>query len=114
MSAADTAAQLRSATAAFDALFANRIGPAKAAFAADSSPFHLLGQGVCAFLEAALGMESARMTEASRCLALAEAGAKKRVKEGVHWEVLHADAVVLLGLTNALRSVPAHLTCCQI
>ncbi|KAF7986637.1 hypothetical protein HWV62_26454 [Athelia sp. TMB] len=99
-----TASELRSATAAFDALFANRIAPAKRAFAAADSPFHLLGQGVCAFLEAALGMEQARMAEASRCLALAEAGAKRRRGDGVEWEVLHADAVVLLGLTNALSA----------
>jgi hypothetical protein len=64
------------------------------------------------------------MTEASRVLALAEAGAKKKSKvargshrfaPGVEWEVLQADAVVLLGLTSALRYVPlswfrTHLT----
>jgi hypothetical protein len=58
------------------------------------------------------------MTEASRVLALAEAGAKKKSKvaresrgshrfqPGLEWEVLQADAVVLLGLTSALRYVP--------
>ena len=54
------------------------------------------------------------MTEASRVLALAEASAKKmskvtrgshRFSPGVEWEVLQADAVVLLGLTSALRCV---------
>ncbi len=53
------------------------------------------------------------MSEATRCLTLAEAGAKKKVKSskstptgrlppGLEWEVLHADSVVLLGLTQAL------------
>jgi len=55
------------------------------------------------------------MTEASRVLALAEASAKKmskvtrgahRFPPGIEWEVLQADAVVLLGLTSALRCVP--------
>ena len=59
------------------------------------------------------------MTEASRCLTLAEAGTRKQLKatkpetlyrsrfqHGLEWEVLHADAVVLLGLTHALKFVP--------
>jgi hypothetical protein len=57
------------------------------------------------------------MSEATRCLSLAEAGAKKQMKiaksakqahrfpAGIEWEIVHADAVVLLGLTNALRYV---------
>jgi len=57
------------------------------------------------------------MAEASKCLALSEAGAKKKSKAareskgthrfqpGLEWEVLQADAVILLGLTNALRCV---------
>lgn len=52
-----TAAQLKSATKGFDHLFSNEIAEAREAFASENSPFHLLGQGVCAFLEAALGME---------------------------------------------------------
>lgn len=49
---------LRSATQGFDHLFANDINAAKNAFeSADDSPFHLLGLGVVAFLQAALGME---------------------------------------------------------
>jgi len=49
---------LRSATVGFDHLFANDIDEAKKAFASEEgSPFHLLGLGVIAFLQAALGME---------------------------------------------------------
>lgn len=103
MSNVETAAQLRSATAAFDSLFANQIGPAKEAFADGDSPFHLLGQGVCAFLEAALGMETGLMAEASRCLTLSEAGARKKSKmareargshrfqPGLEWDILQAS-----------------------
>jgi hypothetical protein len=54
------------------------------------------------------------MAEANRCLTLSEAGAKKMLKlaqakgpqrfqPGLEWEILHADAVILLGLTSALR-----------
>ena len=57
------------------------------------------------------------MTEASRCLALSEAGTRKQMRTlkphdlshhsrfhyGLEWEILNADAVVLLGLTHALR-----------
>ena len=50
-------AQLQSATEGFDRLFANQIVDAREVFASHHSPFHLLGQGVCSFLEAALGME---------------------------------------------------------
>ena len=57
MSNAETATNLRSATEGFDALFADQIGPAKEVFAINDSPFHVLGLGVCSFLEAALGME---------------------------------------------------------
>ncbi|KAJ7081147.1 hypothetical protein B0H15DRAFT_940506 [Mycena belliarum] len=129
-----TAAALASANAGFDALFANEIGTARAAFRADSTPFHLLGLGVVAFLEAALGMESGLMGEAAKLLAASEAGARRaaadakkasasananangtnangwpgrgdgggRFAAGLEWEILGADAVVLLGLTHAL------------
>jgi hypothetical protein len=62
------------------------------------------------------------MTEASRCLTLAEAGARKQLKVpkpsnsyrsrfqfGLEWEVIHADTVVLLGLTHALKFVTSSL-----
>ena len=57
MSNIETAESLRSATGGFDSLFANQIGPAREVFTTNDSPFHLLGLGVCSFLEAALGME---------------------------------------------------------
>ena len=53
---ADTAA-LISATDGFDHLFCNKLPEARAQFSAHNSPFHKLGLGVCAFMEAALGME---------------------------------------------------------
>ena len=53
----DTAAQLRAASVGFDHLFANDLQKARETFAAGDSPFHAMGNGVCAFLEAALGME---------------------------------------------------------
>jgi len=74
MSNIETATNLRSATEGFDSLFANQIGPAREAFTTNDSPFHLLGLGVCSFLEAALGMEvttrihwiAARIDDANR------------------------------------------------
>ena len=48
---------LRNATNGFDRLFENDIVGARAIFNGRSDPFHQLGLGVCAFLEAVLGME---------------------------------------------------------
>jgi hypothetical protein len=53
----ETVGQLKSASVAFDHLFSNRLPEAKDAFTAEDTPFHLMGLGVCSFLEAALGME---------------------------------------------------------
>ena len=53
---ADTVALL-AASEGFDHLFSNRLQDARSHFAGDGTPFHLLGLGTCAFLEAALGME---------------------------------------------------------
>ena len=53
----ETTRNLQSATQGFGALFANDLDKARDIFKAEDSPFHLLGAGVCAFLEAALGME---------------------------------------------------------
>ncbi|KAI0636592.1 outer membrane protein Iml2/Tetratricopeptide repeat protein 39 [Trametes polyzona] len=122
--AQDTSAQLRAATTGFDFIFSNELEKARETFASGDSPFHSLGLGVCAFLEAALGMETGLMVEASRLLALAEAGAKKQLKlakssekttqfpPGTEWELLHSDAVILLGLTHALsESYMGYLQC---
>lgn len=50
-------AALNSANSGFNRLFENDVDGAKALFNGKDDPFHLLGLGVCAFLEAALGME---------------------------------------------------------
>ncbi|KAH7923486.1 hypothetical protein BV22DRAFT_1196685 [Leucogyrophana mollusca] len=121
----ETELQLRAASEGFDFLFSNDLSSAKEAFQAQpDSPFHLLGLGVCAFLQAALGMETGLMTEATRCLTLSEAGARKQMKAaksaasstrfqaGLEWEIMHSDAVVLLGLTHALsESYRGYLQC---
>ena len=51
------AVALMSASKGFDDLFSNRLADARTHFGTEATPFHLLGQGTCAFLEAALGME---------------------------------------------------------
>ncbi|KAL4064823.1 hypothetical protein V8B97DRAFT_1986391 [Scleroderma yunnanense] len=123
----ETEEMLRLASSGFDLLFANDLDAAMRVFSADgqdNSPFHLMGMGVCAFLKAALGMEAELMEDATRCLALSEQGAKKylklakslpaghRFQPGIEWEVLHTDAVVLLGLTHALsESYRGYLQC---
>ena len=48
---------LLNATKGFDYLFSNDIDSARTHFQSRDDPFSLLGTGVCAFLEAALGME---------------------------------------------------------
>jgi len=48
---------LRNATNGFNKLFENDIVNARVLFNGRNDPFHQLGLGVCAFLEAALGME---------------------------------------------------------
>ncbi|SJL17453.1 related to Mitochondrial outer membrane protein IML2 [Armillaria ostoyae] len=93
-----TTEQLRSASKGFDFLFSNAISDAQTEFATDDSPFHSLGAGVCVFLEAAMGMESAKMEEAAKSLALSEAGSRKQMKAakskpnaklppGIEWEI---------------------------
>ncbi|KAF8638147.1 hypothetical protein AX17_002420 [Amanita inopinata Kibby_2008] len=119
----DEMANLKSATTGFDHVFSNDIAQARQVFASKDDPFHLLGLGACAFLEAALGMESVLMEEASRCLAASEAGSKKQLREikykqtsrfppGLEWEILLADATVLSGLTHALsESYMGYIQC---
>lgn len=48
---------LQNATNGFDYLFSNDIDSARTHFQNHDDPFSLLGTGICAFLEAALGME---------------------------------------------------------
>lgn len=50
-------AALKAAMKGFDHLFSNDIVGARKEFAADHTPFHWMGLGACAFLQAALGME---------------------------------------------------------
>ncbi|KAG9313319.1 hypothetical protein JVU11DRAFT_5623 [Chiua virens] len=123
----DPAEGLRAATKGFDLLFANDLFGAVDLFGDDSyrdSPFHLIGLGVCAFLKAALGMEPELMDDATQCLEASQAGSKKFMKlaksykpshrftPGIEWEVLHTDAVLLLGLTHALsESYKGYLQC---
>ncbi|GJE87054.1 mitochondrial outer membrane protein [Phanerochaete sordida] len=124
MAAEDTARDLREATSGFDALFSNDIDNAREIFKATNSPFHLLGAGVCAFLEAALGMESGLMAEATKLLGDADAGASKglsaakrapsatRFPAGTEWELIISDAVILHALTLALsESYMGYLQC---
>jgi len=51
---------LTSATNGFNKLFENDIVGARVLFNGRDDPFHQLGLGICAFLEAALGMEVRR------------------------------------------------------
>ncbi|PFH46707.1 hypothetical protein AMATHDRAFT_69254 [Amanita thiersii Skay4041] len=116
-------AKLKSATKGFDYVFSNDIASAREVFEGNDDSFHLLGLGVCAFLEAALGMESAVMEDAATSLAAAEAGAKKQLKQakscsttrfppGLEWEILIADATVLSGLVHALsESYMGYIQC---
>lgn len=48
---------LLNTTKGFDYLFSNDIESARTHFQSHDDPFSLLGTGICAFLEAALGME---------------------------------------------------------
>lgn len=48
---------LNNANKGFSRLFENDVAGAKNTFKSRDDPFHQLGLGVCAFLEAALGME---------------------------------------------------------
>ncbi|KAF7354117.1 Mitochondrial outer membrane protein IML2 [Mycena venus] len=111
---AGTAPPTGTASAGFDFLFANDIACSSFSDPSNaSSPSHLL--------DAALAMESGLMGEASRLLVSSEADANKaaanakkantekdgragreRFAPGLEYGILHADAVVLLGLTHAL------------
>ncbi|KAI0261377.1 hypothetical protein BC834DRAFT_896500 [Gloeopeniophorella convolvens] len=120
----DTVADLKSATAGFDYIFSNELDKADALFKTSDSAFHLLGAGACTFLQAALSMETGLMSEATRLLELAEAGAKKQLKASknlksisrfpaaTEWELIYSDSTILLGLTHALsESYMGYLQC---
>ena len=53
---------LLNAANGFDYLFSNDIDSARTHFQSHDDPFSLLGTGICAFLEAALGMEVCNKT----------------------------------------------------
>ncbi|KAG8972041.1 hypothetical protein FRC05_010454 [Tulasnella sp. 425] len=115
---------LQDANKGFDAVFGDDIVKAREILSAKSSAFHQLGLGVVTFLQAALGLEDALMVDASKALTDAEATTSQALKAskshksltrfptGMEWEVLHADTVILLGLTQALsESYMGYLKC---
>ncbi|KAH8106957.1 outer membrane protein Iml2/Tetratricopeptide repeat protein 39 [Cristinia sonorae] len=114
MSLEDTTANLKKASDGFDQLFANDLEKAHEIFKSENSPFHMIGVGICAFLEAALGMEAGVVAEAAKSLAEAENAVKAQLKTskyaksntrfpaGTEYELLHSDAVILHGITHAL------------
>ncbi|KAG8697176.1 hypothetical protein FRC08_006689 [Ceratobasidium sp. 394] len=123
---AQTLKDLHDATTGFNALLNDDVEGAKKALSEGNSPFHLLGLGVVNFLQAALGMEEGLMPDAVASLTAAEAGAKVAAKAtrsakgsapsrypvGMEHEICQADAIVLLGLTQALsESYMGYLQC---
>jgi hypothetical protein len=62
------AAMLQNVAKGFDHLFSDDIASAKKHFQPHDDPLHLLGLGVCTFLEAALGMEVLICSQAARHL----------------------------------------------
>ncbi|KAJ7744730.1 hypothetical protein DFH07DRAFT_963572 [Mycena maculata] len=88
-------------------LFTNRILDARAtfSFSFSSRGISLLGLGVCAFIQAALELESGLIPEAFLTLSEADAddGGCRFVLE---WEILYSETLVLLGLTHAPLCVP--------
>ncbi|THH31109.1 hypothetical protein EUX98_g3069 [Antrodiella citrinella] len=111
----ETITSLRQASEGFDHLFANDMEKALETFKADDSPFHLLGVGICSFLEAALGMEADLVSNAATALTVSENTIKAQLKiaksaksntrfpVGTEFELLNSDAVILHGITHALR-----------
>ncbi|KAF8489806.1 hypothetical protein F5888DRAFT_1929649 [Russula emetica] len=120
----ETIADIKSATAGFDLLFSNELEKAENVFGNGDSALHLLGSGACAFLRAALSLETGLISEASSLLEQAEAGAKKQLKNAknlrqtsrfpasTEWELIYSDCVILLGLNYALsESYYGYLQC---
>ncbi|KAF7778395.1 hypothetical protein Agabi119p4_2740 [Agaricus bisporus var. burnettii] len=116
-------ATLSDASNAFGRLFEDDMDGGRALFDGKDDPFHLIGLGTAAFLEAALGLEAHVIEEANRALGLAEAGTRKFTKQtqvagnhrfqpGIEWEIINAHAVILLGLVHALsESYVGYLQC---
>jgi len=121
---AATVPELESATQGFSHFFNDDLEQARNVLNEGTTPFHLLGLGVVTFMQAALGMEDNVLPQATEALAKAEASAKAAHKAaksltpygqfpaGIEWEILHADAVLLHGLTLALsESYMGYLQC---
>ncbi|KAI6104321.1 outer membrane protein Iml2/Tetratricopeptide repeat protein 39 [Pisolithus sp. B1] len=122
-----TEEMLRLSAQGFDLFLANNLEAAVDVFAAegqDSSPFHLMGLGICTFAKAVLSMEPELMDDAMKCFTLSRYGARKHMKlarsstsshsflSGIEWEVLHTDATVFLGLIHAFSgSYKGYLRC---
>lgn len=117
-------ADLKSATTGFDLIFSNELEKAEELFKTRDSALHLLGSGACAFLQAALSLETGLIAEALELLGQAEAGAKRHLKNSkvlkqtgrfpasTEWELIYSDCVILLGLTQALsESYMGYLQC---
>ncbi|KAG9004430.1 hypothetical protein FRB94_002374 [Tulasnella sp. JGI-2019a] len=105
---------LKDASAGYDYVFGDDIESARKILSARNSPFHQMGLGTVIFLQAALGMEEGFMAEATKILTQADASVKQAVKTqgkksntrfpvGTEFEILQADLVLLLGLTQALN-----------
>ncbi|KAH9066161.1 hypothetical protein EDB87DRAFT_691104 [Lactarius vividus] len=120
----EVVADLKSATTGFDLIFSNELEKAEELFKTRDSAFHLLGSGACAFLQAALSLETGLIAEALELLGQAEAGAKRHLKNSkvlkqtgrfpasTEWELIYSDCVILLGLTQALsESYMGYLQC---
>ncbi|KAG8879944.1 hypothetical protein FRB98_005433 [Tulasnella sp. 332] len=104
---------LRDASTGYDYIFGDDIENARKILGARDSPFHQMGLGTVIFLQAALGMEEGFMAEATKLLTLADTSVKGALKTqgkksntrfpaGTEFEILQADLVLLLGLTQAL------------
>ncbi|KAG8903672.1 hypothetical protein FRB99_002863 [Tulasnella sp. 403] len=123
MSTTTSHQEFEDASRGFDWLFGDDIEKAKEVLGAGTSPFHHLGLGTVIFLQAALGLEHGIMADAAKVLAQAETKTKEALRNqprksatkypaGMEYEVLQADAVILLGLTQALsESYSGYLKC---
>ncbi|KAI6138118.1 outer membrane protein Iml2/Tetratricopeptide repeat protein 39 [Pisolithus tinctorius] len=127
VAALDAEEILRLEMQCLDLLFENKVEAALDVFKAggqEDSPFLLKARGICALLNAALGMEPELVEDAAKDLTLAEKSARKHMKlaksttsshrfqPGIEWEVIRTDAIVFLGLTRALsESLKGYILC---